>query len=144
MQGAGDLGERMARILARAIAEAGRGMVIGADLPGLPRSHLEMARDALARHEAVLGPTEDGGFYLLGLSRVPEGVLTDLPWSSPDTLARTERRLAGAGLGAARVPAWFDVDVPADLLRLRRLLAEDPEAAPRTRGALASLAHGVT
>jgi len=144
MQGAGDLGERMGRVLSRAVAEAGRGMVIGADLPGLPRGHLDMAREALARQEAVLGPTDDGGFYLLGLSRVPEGLLTDLPWSSPDTFARTELRLAGAGLTAARAPPWFDVDVPADLLRLRRLLAEDPEAAPRTRAALASLAPGWT
>ena len=140
MQGPGDLGERMARVLARAVAEAGRGMVIGADLPGLPRRHLDVAREALARHEAVLGPTDDGGFYLLGLWRVPDGILTGLPWSSPDTLARTELRLAGAGLGAARAPPWFDVDVPGDLARLRRLLAEHPEVAPRTRAALASLA----
>jgi len=142
MQGTGDLGERMERILARAVAEAGRGMVLGADLPGLPRSHLDTAREVLARHEAVLGPSEDGGFYLLGLSRVPEGILTDLPWSSPDTMAQTERRLAGAGLTTARAPRWFDVDVPADLLRLRRLLADDPRAAPRTRAVLTSMAPG--
>lgn len=136
LQGEGDLGERMARVLGRGIAEAGRAFVLGADVPGLPRAHLDEARAALGHHDAVLGPTDDGGFYLLGLARLPPGLLDGLPWSSAETRARTEDRLAAAGLSLARAPAWFDVDEPADLARLRAHLAAHPEAAPRTRVAL--------
>lgn len=125
LQGPGDLGERMERILARGLAEAGLALLIGADIPGLPPAHLEQARAVLGRNEAVLGRTEDGGFYVIGLSRLPPGLLADLPWGSPDTLARTEERLT-------RAPSWFDVDETDDLARLRRRLADDPRAAPQT------------
>jgi hypothetical protein len=140
LQGTGDLGARMERVLERGIAEAGRALVIGTDIPGLPAGHLEEAQAALARHEAVIGPAEDGGFYLLGLSRITPGLLADLPWSAPDTRARTEERLTRAGLSPARIPAWFDVDEPEDLARLQRLLVAHPGAAPRTRRALATAA----
>jgi hypothetical protein len=140
LQGTGDLGARMERVLDRGIAEAGRALVIGSDLPGLPAGHLDGAHDALARHEAVIGPAEDGGFYLLGLSRMAPGLLADLPWSAPDTLARTEERLTRAGLSPARIPAWFDVDEPEDLARVQRLLDTHPGAAPWTRRALAAAA----
>lgn len=139
-QGPGDLGARMERILARAVAEAGRAIVVGADLPGLPARHLELAHAALATHDAVLGPVDDGGFYLIGLARVPVGLLADLPWSTAETLRRTEQRLRTAGLTLARAPFWFDVDEPHDLVRLRSLLARHPARAPRTRAALWSLA----
>ncbi|MBI2390851.1 MAG: TIGR04282 family arsenosugar biosynthesis glycosyltransferase [Deltaproteobacteria bacterium] len=138
-QGSGDLGARMERILARAVAEAGRAIVLGADLPGLPGHHLEVARMALANHDAVLGPADDGGFYLLGLARVPPGLLADLPWSSSETLHRTEQRLRSAGLTTTRAPYWFDVDEPRDLVRLRSLLARHPVRAPRTHAALSRL-----
>ena len=139
MQGEGDLGERMERVLARGVAEAGRAIVIGADLPGLPSAHLDSAREALATREAVLGPTVDGGFYLIGLSRVPAGALAHLPWSHYDTLAKTAARLAELGLDAARAPIWFDVDEPEDLPRVRRVLERNPERAPHTMEALLAM-----
>lgn len=138
-QGAGDLGQRMERILARVVGEAGRAILIGADLPGLPPQHLDIARDDLDHHEAVLGPADDGGFYLVGLSRVPRGLFTGLGWSAPDTLVRTERRLVDCGLTLARAPSWFDVDEIYDLARVRRMLDSEPTRAPRTRAALVSL-----
>lgn len=138
-QGAGDLGARMERVLARAVGEAGCAILIGADLPGLPPEHLEIARDDLAHHEAVLGPADDGGFYLVGLSRVPRGVFDGLRWSAPDTLVQTERRLVERGLTLARAPSWFDVDEIYDLARVRRMLDSEPTRAPRTRAVLVSL-----
>lgn len=60
-QGQGDLGDRLERILSRALAEgAPAAAAVGADSPGLPRAHLEAALDALASHDAVLGPADDG------------------------------------------------------------------------------------
>ena len=109
---------------------------MGADVPGLPAAHLDAARAALARSDVVIGPSEDGGFYLIGASRLPAGALFGLPWSRADSLRRTEDRLAALGISIARSPGWFDVDEAADLARLERLLAEDARPAPWTRAAL--------
>jgi hypothetical protein len=135
-QGEGDLGERLERVLARGLEEAGAVLLVGGDVPGLPGAHLDAARGALARHDVVLGPAEDGGFYLIGAARLPAGALAGIRWSAADTLDRTEEALARAGLSLARAPAWLDVDEPEDLPRLVRVLADRPDAAPRTRRAL--------
>ncbi len=135
LQGEGDLGERMARVLARGVEEAGCALVLGADLPGLPASHLDAAWRALANHDVVLGPSEDGGFYVLGAKKLPAGALSGLPWSTSQTRARTEERFASLGLTVAHAPSWFDVDEPGDLEHLRRLLTDNPACAPRTRQA---------
>lgn len=135
-QGGGDLGRRMERVLRRALRDAPFAIALGSDSPGLPPRLLEAARGQLAACDAVLGPAEDGGFYLLGLRRCPRGLLRELPWSSADTFARTCERLRARGLTLAILPVWFDVDRPADLARLRRLLARGRIHAPHTRRAL--------
>lgn len=137
-QGDGDLGARLERVLRRALEEAPAAIAIGADSPGIPRSRHDEARAALATNDAVIGPADDGGFYLLGLTRCPEGLLRDLPWSSPDTFDATVARLRAHGLSVAILEPWFDVDHPDDLERLRRVLAARPGAAPATRDALAA------
>ena len=138
-QGDGDLGERMERALQRALARTPRAFVVGADLPGLPARLLHAARLALGHHQAVLGPTADGGFYLLGLDGCEPGLLADLPWSRSDTLARTEERLRNRGLTVALVEPWFDVDAPEDLARLARAIAAGEVCAPASARMLASL-----
>ncbi len=138
-QGAGDLGERMERALLRALVKAPRAILIGTDSPGLPPRLLEGARTALATHDAVLGPASDGGFYLIGLDRCEPGLLCGLPWSRSDTLVHTEARLRHAGRSVARLEPWFDVDEPADLLRLAALMEGGEIVAPATARALASL-----
>jgi hypothetical protein len=138
-QGEGDLGARMERVLRRGLEEAPCVMALGGDSPGLPLAYLEAARAALSTAEAVFGPSEDGGFYLLALRRLPEGALAGLPWSQPETLAATEARLVSLGLRVARVESFFDVDVPADLERLESELASGRLRAPATSEALALL-----
>lgn len=138
-QGTGDLGERMERALRRALAVGERAFLLGADSPGLPPRALDAARTALLSHDAVLGPAEDGGFYLLGLDRCEPGLLAGLPWSRSDTLLHAEARLRHAGRTVAHAPAWFDVDEPADLLRLSGLIARGEVDAAATARALASL-----
>jgi uncharacterized protein len=136
LQGDGDLGQRLQRVLARALRTAPVALAIGADTPGLPARLLEQARDTLQSTEAVLGPSADGGFYLIGLRRCPRGLLEGLPWSSAQTCARTFGRLAAAGLRPALLPAWFDVDRLQDLARLRQLLQTAQVHAPATALAL--------
>jgi rSAM/selenodomain-associated transferase 1 len=131
-QGDGDLGARMERILRRALEESPRALAIGTDSPGLPLTLLENALKSLGSHDAVMGPADDGGFYLLGLTACPEGLLASLPWSADDTRARTLSRLHERGLSVELLDPWFDVDVEADLDRLRSLLAAGTIHAPKT------------
>lgn len=131
-QGKGDLGARIERILNRALANAPYAIAIGADSPGLPVEFLEQAYRELRRGGAVLGPCDDGGFYLLAVDRCPKGLLADIPWSREDTLRRTYKRLCGYGLSVQLLPRWFDIDRAEDLERLSLLLADGQVCAPAT------------
>jgi uncharacterized protein len=135
-QGSGDLGARIERVLARALEQADIALALGADTPGLPPRLLDDARRALALHDAVIGPAEDGGFYLLGLRRCPEGLLSGLPWSTELTFRCTLERLRHRGFHSAVLPPWFDVDRPSDLVRLRRFLDHGEIEAHATAAAL--------
>lgn len=139
-QGDGDLGARMTRLLQRSLAAAPAALAIGTDSPGLPAAHFDAARQALESADAVLGPSEDGGFYLLGLRRVPDDLLEGLPWSSEETFERTRNRLVERGLSVHVLPAFFDVDRPEDLEPLRRSLVRGEIRAPATARALGRLA----
>lgn len=141
-QGRGDLGDRLERVLRRALHRTPAALAIGTDTPGLPPILLSQARSALRSADAVLGPCEDGGFYLLGLRRCPPGLLRDLPWSAPDTFRQTLSRLRERGLGTAVIAPWFDVDRPADLACLHALIARGELRAPRTARALEALERG--
>jgi len=140
-QGGGDLGDRLERVLQRALRSAPFAVAIGTDSPGLPQRLLESARRALTAAEAVIGSCEDGGFYLIGLRRCPPGLLADLPWSTEDTFARTIARLREHNLTVEVLPPWFDVDREQDLARLRMLLSRGEIEAPETERALRDIAH---
>jgi uncharacterized protein len=139
-QGGGDLGDRLERVLRRALGSAPLAVAIGTDSPGLPQRLLEDARRVLTTADAVIGPCDDGGFYLLGLTRCPPGLLADLPWSVADTFARTVARLREHGLTVEVLPPWFDVDMASDLPRLRALLSRGDIEAAETERALRAIA----
>jgi hypothetical protein len=138
-QGAGDLGRRMERVLRRALESHPSAIAVGTDVPALPRSRFDCARDALASHDAVLGPSEDGGFYLIGLRRCPSGLLSGIAWSTGEARAQTIDRLHSAGLTVALLSCGFDVDRPADVDRLRAMGDDLSETAPETVRALRDL-----
>lgn len=116
-QGRGDLGARMARALRT--APPGPVVLVGADLPRLRPAHIARAFTALGRADAVFGPAEDGGFWLVGLARrrgTPPGFLAGCRWSSPHALSDA---LATAGpLRVALADTLPDIDSAADLDRL--------------------------
>jgi rSAM/selenodomain-associated transferase 1 len=120
-QGPGELGARMLRVLARA-APVAPVVVVGSDIPGLDASHVGAAFAALARHDLVLGPAADGGFWLIGARIPPPASLFDgVRWSSPDTLADTLANVvAGSGPGVALLPDRLeDVDDAESYRRFR-------------------------
>jgi len=79
-----------------------------------------------------LGPTEDGGYYLLGVSRPAWALLEEIPWSTSEVARVTRERAARAGISLAELEAWYDVD---DEETLRRALADsNPRSALGTWG----------
>lgn len=119
-QGHGRLGDRMARLLRS--APAGPVCVVGADIPGMNRSHIAAAFTALGAADAVVGPAEDGGFWLIGLRRrraVSPMLFRGVRWSSEHALNDTLATLPDYRI--ARVAVLADVDTGADLIRHRHV-----------------------
>jgi rSAM/selenodomain-associated transferase 1 len=106
-------------------------VVVGSDVPGIAGAEVSAARDLLheRRSSVVVGPATDGGYYLIGATRTPSLLFTDIRWGGPDVLAETEQRAHDGGLDIVRVATTGDVDSLADL---RSLLASDAPAV-RTR-----------
>ncbi|HEY1584099.1 MAG TPA: TIGR04282 family arsenosugar biosynthesis glycosyltransferase [Polyangia bacterium] len=135
-QGDGDLGARMARAIATHVA-TGPVVVVGSDAPTLPRARLHEALDALMACDVVVGPSDDGGYYLIGARVAVPELFADVRWSTPAVLATTLERLAGRP--HVLLPPWHDVDSEEDLERLKRELATlPPSVAPATRRVLGS------
>ncbi|MDA1196009.1 MAG: TIGR04283 family arsenosugar biosynthesis glycosyltransferase [Planctomycetota bacterium] len=115
-QSEGDLGLRLARAFDISLAAgASRVVIIGTDCPALDASVLVRAFEQLERHDVVLGPAEDGGYYLVGLRAPAPALFADIPWSSPAVLRLTLVAAAEHGLTVARLPTRRDVDRPADV-----------------------------
>ncbi len=135
-QGGGDLGARLARVPAPCL-------ILGTDSPHLPPSVLRQAWDALTRFDVVLGPAEDGGYYLIGLRGGQPALFDDIAWSTDAVMAQTLARASALGLSVFQTPPWYDLDTPADLRRLAQALEAVPPGSeddcPATRAALAAL-----
>lgn len=113
-QGAGDLGDRMARMLRS--AAPGPACVIGADIPGIDRAQIARAFTALGDHDAVFGPAPDGGYWLIGLkhpARQPPSFFRHVRWSTEHALADSRASLPGYRI--AQVATLQDVDTVHDL-----------------------------
>lgn len=114
-QGEGDLGSRMQRALEYGIARHGAAAVLGCDVPHCPWEILDEANELLARGEYVLGPSEDGGYYLIGLARPLPALFADMPWGCTNVLVATLDRAHAAGVYFALLPTLRDIDTAADL-----------------------------
>ena len=99
-------------------------IVIDSDTPTLPTAYLEQALMLIAErvNDVVLGPTEDGGYYLIGLRQSHRELFEQMPWSTSQVFPETRRRSEQYGLTVACTEYWYDVDTPEDLSRLRESL----------------------
>lgn len=117
-----DLGERMVSAINFAGSNGcGPIIVIGTDSPAMPPQLLKTSLQRLAEPatELVLGGTEDGGYYLIGLKHNIPSIFQGIPWSSDMVYSATLERAAQTGLtGIVELPKWYDVDTPDDLRRL--------------------------
>lgn len=122
LQEGNDLGAKMTSCFVQLFARGYTAIVlIGSDLPTLPLSHLQLASALITRPhiDVVLGPSEDGGYYLIGLRRLHRELFESMTWSTDQVFAETVRRAHAKGLRIARVPSWYDIDSAADLERLQ-------------------------
>jgi rSAM/selenodomain-associated transferase 1 len=107
-QGEGNLGAKMARVKAPAL-------LIGSDCPGVTAPLLQAAAAALDDRRVVLGPANDGGYYLIGFSEPVPFLFENMEWSTPRVLPETLARLATHGIGSAILPELADIDTAEDL-----------------------------
>jgi len=112
----GDLGQKMQAALATAMGQgADRAIVIGSDCPNLTPGILRQAFDALKSCELVLGPAQDGGYYLIGCRRVFPQLFTNIPWGTQQVFACTLMAVQSLGLNPHVLETLPDVDRPEDL-----------------------------
>jgi uncharacterized protein len=111
--------------------------VLGSDSPTLPGWIIGRAFASLDACDIAIGPTEDGGYYLLAARVLHPTLFRGMVWSTDSVFRETLARCEAAGLLTTILPTWYDVDAPDDLERLRSdLAAGPPDVAPHTRRAL--------
>jgi rSAM/selenodomain-associated transferase 1 len=139
LQAGDDLGTRLDHALTHYLTRGcDHAVIMNSDGPTLPIAHLRQAFTELAAGaEVVLGPSADGGYYLIGLSRPAPRLLREVRMSTSHVLADTLALAHEENLRVALLPAWYDVD---EALSLSRLIAEldtaPTSAAPHTRSFL--------
>jgi hypothetical protein len=131
-----DLGHRMHNAFTTLFARGfGSVVVVGTDLPTLPLNRLTSAFTALERKPVVLGPSLDGGYYLIGLRAPCPALFQGVEWSTSRVLAQTVDRINRLRLKVECLEPWYDVDTPTDLglavAHLRLLLVSGAAYLPR-------------
>lgn len=139
-QGEGALGEKLRRVSDRMLQRDPVPLIfLGADSPTLPVSRLGDALRALQTHDAVIGPSDDGGYYLIGLRRPLPELFDRIDWSTNRVAAQTRQRAASASIRLAEIDPWYDVDRWEDLRRVHDDMAADEPAAHSQAGKLLDL-----
>jgi rSAM/selenodomain-associated transferase 1 len=135
------LGAALADAFRTHLAEGFRRVVlVGSDNPTLPAEIVVRAAEALSKCDLAIGPSADGGYYLIGMSRPHLGVFERITWSTSVVLGETLERARELGLSVEVLPEWYDVDTADDLAHLQADLARlPPRVAPATRSVLAAL-----
>ena len=117
------LGERLNGAMAEAFQDGARWVVcIGTDSPWLTASEVHEAFGVLGRTDMVIGPAEDGGYYLIGLSQPRSELFRDMAWSSSQVYAQTLEKARALGIGIQALPTGYDLDEFDDV---RRFIAQE-------------------
>jgi rSAM/selenodomain-associated transferase 1 len=127
-----DLGARMNGVFDWLRAKGHRNMIlIGGDLPPVPLRNLVEAFRALevAGERVVLGPSRDGGYYLVGMNRLTPQIFDGMTWSHDRVLAQTTAKLSASRIEFQLLPTWFDIDTIEDLRELKSHIGPECRAA---------------
>jgi rSAM/selenodomain-associated transferase 1 len=101
-------------------------LAFNADGPSVPPQYIHTAVQRLDQEDIVLGPSEDGGYYLVGMKQLFPQIFSGIAWSTPQVLAQTSDKIEALGLRAGLLPPWYDVDTATDLERLQAELTSLP------------------
>lgn len=125
-----DLGAKMLNAFEFAFGQKTDSVVmIGTDSPTFPFDYIEQAFEFLELNsDAVLGKTEDGGFYLIGLRKIRKEIFENVAWSSPETFEQVFGNIKKLNLLLREVPSWYDVDEQADFEKLREEIIHNQNA----------------
>lgn len=116
LQEGDDLGARMKKAFARAFDEGfDRVLIIGSDCPGLTEEVILKAFIVLDSYQVVIGPSEDGGYYLLGMNKFIPDLFADVNWSTETVYENTVETVKNLGLPYSTLPVLNDIDTAADL-----------------------------
>lgn len=124
------LGERLYNAFAAGLGQSAAMVIVGSDQPELEKGRVLEAFELLEKgSQVVLGPSADGGYYLIGLRRdsLDPSLFDGIPWSTGEVLAATLERCQKAGRSCTLLPLGFDIDTPADLDALARRLRQAPK-----------------
>ncbi|RMG61083.1 MAG: glycosyltransferase [Deltaproteobacteria bacterium] len=143
-QGEGDLGERIARAM-RSVLERGRGpaVVVGSDIPLLTADIIRQAVSLLSRHDVVVGPSRDGGYYLIAASSFHPGLFSEIPWSTEIVLEETLKKCRSLNLSWTLLGELQDIDRPEDLLSFVEELRSGSFPEPVRRRRFSRAAEGL-
>lgn len=112
-----DLGERMLNAFKEGFAAGYKKIVlIGSDLPDINANHITNGLKALDKNDVVFGPAEDGGYYLVGLSKMNTSIFTNKPWSQPSLLDETLQELQNNKISVGTLAILNDIDTYDDLI----------------------------
>lgn len=115
-----DIGDCLTKAFSHLLQEGYKKVLaLNADGPTLPPEYLLQAVEGLDDHDVVLGPSEDGGYYLIAMRKLHMEIFTGIPWSTSRVITCTLEKVKALGLGAMILPRWYDVDTGGDLERLR-------------------------
>jgi rSAM/selenodomain-associated transferase 1 len=119
LQSKGDLGGRMWETLREGLNASPYCVLIGSDCPDIEAAYVRSAFEALAGADVVLGPAEDGGYGLIGLSRPVPELFQNMRWGDSGVRTRTLERAAHSGASVVCLPEIYDVDLLEDRQRYR-------------------------
>ncbi|MDX1754741.1 MAG: TIGR04282 family arsenosugar biosynthesis glycosyltransferase [Marinobacter sp.] len=115
-----DLGARMEAAISAGLEEYTQVIIVGSDCPSVDAGYVHLAQQVLEGADLVLGPSDDGGYVLLGARRLVPGQLADIAWGSGAVLAQTRRRAEALGVSCCLLETRWDVDEPEDWQRFLR------------------------
>ena len=136
----GDLGLRMQTFFQNKLSDGHQRVVLlGTDSPNVPIDYIRQAFQDLQTHDVVLGPTEDGGYWLIGLSTEVPKLFANIPWGTEQVFEKSIAALKATNHSYSLLPTWYDVDVLEDLARLK----SDLQAASPLEPALQKLLQAI-
>ena len=124
-----NLGERLANVAEKLFPQGFKKVIlVDSDTPNLPPRMLRAAIRRLDDVEVVIGPCEDGGYYLIGMKSYLPKIFENIPWSTNKVVASTVQRIVDIEATFSLLDEWYDIDRVEDLLRLKRDLTSIPQA----------------